>query len=734
MAPSSFVQSQGRFFLRTAFPILVAAIAVISLAASFVFVAAAGADQKSAEREARLFDHVIANLQSRVAHDQESATVWDDAVLAVQKRSDDWIDINLGKWMWTYFEHDEAYVVGADDKPVYALVQGRRQSGAALADALPLIKRLRDRLRAHDTTGIDAQTLTLGESDFAEVSGHPSVVSVKPIVSDTGDIQQSAGSEFLHVAVRYLDGTMLDQMKTEYLLDDLEFKRERTSDDAYAAKPLASSDGRTIGYFEWHPFRPGSQVLSAMAPVVGALLAAVLLMIVGFLAIIRRRSFRLWASEAQVRHLAHHDMLTGLMNRTSIYGIIDGLLSRTRREPEPLALLYLDLDRFKEVNDTYGHPAGDELLALVAERLRNVLNDSDHLARLGGDEFLIVRGSAIDLEEVEKLCRQIIEIARRPFEIAGTQVFIGVSIGLSMAPRDGQDRIELMRRADVALYQAKLAGRSAYAVFEPAMDHMIEERRGMSRDLRNALKHDDEIQVFFQPLQSAETGRINGLEALARWNHAEHGWIMPSTFIPIAEEQGCINELGSKVLAKACEKAKAWDIETLAVNVSPVELSSPGYATRVANILMATAFSPTRLELEVTENAFAGKDAICEANMKALRGMGIRFALDDFGTGFSSFGRLHDLQVDRIKIDRSFVQGFGKANGDEAIVRAMVDLARDTGLKTTAEGVETDDQRNVLKNLGCNDLQGYLISMPLTEQEAEEIFGFGRSRSARARM
>ena len=329
---------------------------------------------------------------------------------------------------------------------------------------------------------------------------------------------------------------------------------------------------------------------------------------------------------------------------------------------------------------------------------------------------------------VEGLCQRLIEAARRPFEIAGTQAFVGVSVGAAISPRDGFDRIELMRRADVALYHSKAAGRSKYGIYSSEMDLRTNERRDLERDLRKALDSEGELQVYYQPLMSVGGNAITGLEALIRWQHPVRGWIAPDRFIPLAEECGLIEKLGERVLREACTAAARWPIETIAVNASPVELRSSSYAMRVTNILMASGLNPRRLELELTEGAFLDTSGECKRNIDALRAMGVRIALDDFGTGFSSLGRLHEMEVDRIKIDRSFVQGFGNANGDEAIVQAIVDLARAKGLKTTAEGVETTSQHALLESIGCDELQGFLFYKPLSALDIEQLWGVNETQ------
>jgi diguanylate cyclase (GGDEF)-like protein len=721
----TFAVPSRRVFLRRAVaPVIALAILVSLIGAGAIYFASEGADKLSADRQRTLFSVIVSQLQSSVAHDQESSTVWDDAVKAVAANDQEWIDSNLGSWMSSYFGHDEAHVVDASGAIVYSFTKqnSRLKNPTILETARPLIADLRRRLIAGDQTGISERTLSPGSSDFANMSGHPAVLSVKPIVSDTGEINQEPGTEFVHIAVRYLDGELLPSLSSDYLLDGLAFSWTRPTDPSVISQPLHANNGSVVGFFYWTPFRPGQIVVTRIAPVVAAVFMLGLAALIASLAIIRGRSLRLSESEATVHYLAHHDVLTGLMNRASLYPALEKSLATARTRNHSVAVLFLDLDRFKEVNDTYGHPAGDELLKEVAQRLTSVLHENDKLARLGGDEFLIVKEDAGGPPAIRHFCEGIVELLRKPFEVGGTQMFIGVSIGASCSPQDGTDRTELLRRADVALYQAKLAGRSGYTVFEPKMDALIEQRREISRELALALKDKAGLEVWYQPLASSSTGEIHGVEALARWYHPTRGFIEPSVFVRIAEEQGLIGELGMWLLEEACSETRDLPISMLAANVSPLELAMPGYATRVANVLLSTGFDPRKLELEVTETAFAEKGNASQNNMRALREIGVRFALDDFGTGFSSFGRLHEFQIDRIKIDRSFVQGFGKDNSDEAIVKAIVDLARQSGLQTTAEGVETTEQRDIVAKLGCDSVQGYLVSRPLPLADVKQLF------------
>lgn len=720
-----FSEPSSRLFInQTVIPIVLLATLVLGGAGWAVLWVGARTDDVSAERQSRVVDVVVEQFKSAVAHDQESVTVWDDAVERVRAGDTEWINSNLGAWMHSYFGHDAAYILDPDDGVVLAFA-GSPESpdafGALSTVVEPLTKELRERLRAGDTSGVSDKVLSIGVSDVSVVKGRPSIVSVKPIVSDSGEIEQVPGEEYLHIALQYLDGGFDEQLGKDYFLNEMHFAWTKPLASGAASTAITSRSGASIGFLVWQPYKPGSEVLSAVAPVLISVAAIVVFGLAMLLVALRRRSMILRQSEAEVQHLATHDQLTELPNRRQFERRFDQALKSVGATGESLAVLYLDLDHFKEVNDSYGHSAGDDLLREFAERLRRFCRPSDTIGRLGGDEFgMILRYLRSD-EELNDLCTQLIEMARHPFDIGHTQAFIGVSIGAVRAPFYGTDRLELTRNADTAMYHAKRSGRRAFAVFDEAMKSTIIERREIERDLRHSLKVGGQMVLHFQPLFSAKTARIVGVEALLRWNHPERGRIAPDIFIPIAEETGLIEQLGEWVLAEAVNSAKEWPLDTISVNASAIELANPAYALRVTNILMRTGFDPKRLELEVTETAFGSSSCACERNIAALREIGVRFALDDFGVGFSSLGRLHQFEVDRIKVDRSFVSGFGKANGDEAIVQAIVNLAKSAGLRTTAEGVETSGQAEYLTEIGCDELQGFLLARPMPAGDIAEL-------------
>ncbi|MGW5956856.1 putative bifunctional diguanylate cyclase/phosphodiesterase [Methylorubrum thiocyanatum] len=424
-------------------------------------------------------------------------------------------------------------------------------------------------------------------------------------------------------------------------------------------------------------------------------------------------------SEERLSYLALHDTLTDLPNRVQF----QQLLEAAREQGEAsgrFAVLALDLDEFKNVNDTFGHAAGDGLLRAFAERLQRFASSDVHIARLAGDEFaLLAKGSAArDRHTVALLASDIVAAVASPFTVNGIRVSIGVSIGIAMAPQDGC--LEIMRRADLALYRTKGEGRNGYRFYEAEMDERIEARRALSTDLRGALDR-NEFLLHFQPIVSRE-GRVRGFEALVRWKHPKRGFVSPAEFIPLAEETGVIIPLGEWILQQACATAAGWpgDI-SIAVNLSPIQFRHSDLPLLVISALQESGLDASRLEIEITESVFLEATPAIKTALAKLRELGVRLSLDDFGTGYSSLSYLRRLAFDKIKIDQSFVRDLPHEQSGAAIVRAIIDLATSLKMTVIAEGVETEAQRRCLLSLGCHALQGYLFSRPVPADEANAL-------------
>ncbi|HEY5827758.1 MAG TPA: PAS-domain containing protein [Hyphomicrobiaceae bacterium] len=423
-------------------------------------------------------------------------------------------------------------------------------------------------------------------------------------------------------------------------------------------------------------------------------------------------------SEARIAHMALHDALTGLPNRILLNERLEDALRRVKRG-EIVATHLLDLDHFKTVNDSLGHPAGDKLLRTVADRLRALIRDTDTIARMGGDEFAIVQTAITQPADATALAHRAIEAISAPYVVEGHHVVIGTSIGIAVGPSDALTPDQLVRNADLALYRAKADGRGTYRFFEREMDAQMQIRRSLEDDLRKALPA-GQFQLYYQPLLNLTSNRVSGFEALIRWEHPEKGLMSPRTFIPLAEEIGFIGALGEWAIRQACTLAATWPADIrVAVNLSPAQFRTPGLVHVVVGALAASGLSADRLELEITENTLLQDSEATLSTLYQLRALGVRIAMDDFGTGYSSLSYLQSFPFDKIKIDRSFVKDIADGVGSLNIVRAVVAMAAGLGMETTAEGVETKEQLETVRAEGCTELQGFLFSVPLPPEEIE---------------
>jgi diguanylate cyclase (GGDEF)-like protein len=426
-------------------------------------------------------------------------------------------------------------------------------------------------------------------------------------------------------------------------------------------------------------------------------------------------------AEARITHLAHYDALTDLPNRTLFHERLKLELGRIV-PGDQLAVHYIDIDEFKSVNDSLGHLIGDELLKSVAASLSRCISESDFVARLGGDEFAIVQTAVRTAADVIGLVDRVFDAIRQPCECLGHQMTTDASIGIALAPEHGIALDQILKNADLAMYAAKSAGRRTYRFFQPDMDAQARARRILELELRQAIA-DEALEVYYQPCISLADNRITGCEALVRWRHPERGMISPAEFIPIAEETGLINQLGEWVLKTACAEAATWpDDIRIAVNVSPVQFRPGTLALKIVAALEASGLPASRLELEITEAVLIRDDDDALRILHQLRGIGVRIALDDFGTGYSSLSYLQRFPFDKIKIDRCFVTDIAEPGGSACIVRAVVAIAAERNMTTIAEGIETPQQRDVLRALGCAEMQGYLFSPPKPAAEIRPLF------------
>lgn len=574
--------------------------------------------------------------------------------------------------------------------------------------------------------------------EFKRLEGRPSVAGAVEVAAATEkrDPQDNKQSLYL-VAFRFLDGVALDALSREQGLAGARYAR--TADqgrDEVAFEIAATAGGEPIGFIIWKPDLPGSRVVGRLVPFLSAAGLVIAGLFFALMVRLRRSLKQLGESEYHARHLSLHDVLTGLPNRALFSSSFEDCIAATKSSGNHAYLALIDLDRFKEVNDVYGHPAGDELLRAVSARMSGLMEPTDVLARFGGDEFaLLLTRPADDGRGQHVLFHSIIDEVSKPFSLTvnGAVVRIGCSIGY--APLHGEESLaEISRRADVALYEAKADGRGRFVEYSVELDHRLDIRESLKGELRAVLANytssatsgvAGHLEVFFQGIYRAGDHQLSGAEALVRWRHPTMGLLTPDKVVPLAEEAGLISQLGEWVLRNATKAAAHWPIEMcIAVNISPSQIRERDFEHHVFAIIAETGLSPNRLELELTEAALFNIDENVQTTLRRLRSRGVRIALDDFGTGFSSLSHLIQLNIDRIKIDQSFVRLLGTHAEGAAIVSAILGLSHALGKATTAEGVETEAQMDFLFASGCTDLQGFMLSRPVPRAEFESSFDF----------
>jgi diguanylate cyclase (GGDEF)-like protein len=471
-------------------------------------------------------------------------------------------------------------------------------------------------------------------------------------------------------------------------------------------------------FVEWRADRPGDRYVGQ----IGSFLVSFAALFAGLLAY--QTTLRLADSEVLAKRLAGQDLLSGLANRYRLSQEIETEIKRCHDVGTGMALLCIDLDRFKEVNDTFGHDAGDRLIVHVASRLRETIRAEDTAARLGGDEFSIIQTNVVSREDSAALAARLLSIVAEPIDIGGNFVSVGMSIGIALYPQDTDNRETLFRDADLALYKAKHDGRNRFCFFHPQLSEDLQIGKSTEEDLRRAIAN-DELTVYYQPIVSGDGKRMVAVEALVRWHHPDRGMILPDHFISLAESRGLIVPLGEWVLRRACRDALQWPNIRVAVNVSAIQFRARNFVQQVDRVLRETGVLPTQLELELTESVVVEDVEQTEAAMFELRARGLRLALDDFGTSYSSLIYLRRFAFDKIKIDKSFLASLENTGENAIIVHSVVHLGRALGLTVTAEGVETFEQHRFLQAVGAHELQGFLFSKPLTASEITSLYANG---------
>jgi len=686
-------------------------------------------------------EKVVTNGLERFADEIGKAgvdqTYWDEAVLYGSNRIDrKWVSDAFGRVFWEIDGFEGSILFDYRDAAVFASARGSDEDpdhfSQVIQAAKPLIASIRDRERKRGR--VDVSKLVRG-SQLEPITAHGIIrdedaiffLGASLVQPDSKAAPADRPASILVILER-MDKHVVDQIASRFLLDRPELRlgtvsRTRGRGQAVIRDPW----GRQIAALEFDTPLPGAQLTQRLWPAL-ALFALALFAATAW--IIRRgraMAGSLVASEARATHLAFHDQLTGLPNRARLNEGFAQLASRARRTGEHFAVMCIDLDLFKAVNDNFGHLAGDELIRIIASTIQKSCGPDDFLARFGGDEFILLQSDST-VERATALAERVIAAIAEPVELKVGRAFIGASIGLVMVDGSPIDAQEALRRADLAMYAAKQRGRNGCAFFESSFDRAVKHRMTMQTHLHDALAN-GELELVYQP-QVDFSGTIIGVEALARWDSPELGLVPPAAFVQVAEETGLIDALGMFTIRRAFEDSRRWPGLRVAVNVSAVQLRAGDFVDRIDALAREVGIDPRRIELEITERVLLGDDPATVTGLNRLRALGFRIVLDDFGTGYSSLGYLQRYPIDKVKIDRTFVARVGVERQAEAVVVAIVRLAKALGMEVLAEGVETEAQRVCLNVAGCSDVQGYLTGKPVVADEIDALIE-GRPAGAR---
>ena len=716
---------------RIVWPVAAVLVSLLALAVGGVMLASQRANEIARDRQRATLTAVLDQQRDAVLRDLALTLATPDAIASLRHpMSPERAQRFIGGTLESAFGFDQSFVLTPEDTVVTGRVAGESADQRRFSWLRPYligaVQAVRDRvaqraLRRDPNALPDAPEVELirsGEARLLHDGSALRVIAAMPVATDDNG---GAFGGLVAVGSMPLGPEALTRIARSTGHEDLRLVQGEAGLEA-GGVPVTDEQGYVKAALAWTPERPGDVVLERVLPAVAAALLAIGLFSAFMFAHVRRVTTDLVTREAEATHLANHDRLSGLPNRAFFTDRLDAELARLAPGGDGIAVLFLDLDRFKEINDSHGHSAGDALIRIVARRLTGVLRGADTLSRFGGDEFAIIQTGVRSAHDCASLAHRVLDAIREPIELHGTLAYIGISIGIAMAPDNANERDLLMRLADVALYRAKREGRNRYSFFEIGMDETLRMRKIVEEDLRQAITR-DEIGVVYQPQFSADGRKVLGVEALVRWTHPVHGPISPADFIPVAEQRGLIPLLGEYVLRRACRDGKRWKGISVAVNVSPVQFRQKDFVSTVARIVQEEDMEPARVELELTEGVLVDDADGAENAMMELRALGLRFALDDFGTGYSSLIYLRRFAFDKIKIDRSFLESMETTGESAILVHSVVHLGRALGLTVTAEGVETTEQQRFLQAIGCHQVQGFLFCRPVAAEKIDELLG-----------
>ena len=704
-------------------------------------------DQDAIARQQALIDNAFTTRLNRAVGELRSVAWWNDTVTYTAPETFDtaWLDREIGSYMYESYHHDRLMIFDERNKPIYVYGKGTGLGTRHLTtDIIATLNVLRQARGGPDvsprveTTATGNAIYEIGQTDHRKFSrGFGAIISIngRPalatalLITPSYDVQKTSPTRRVVLSIIDISQPVLTEIGRSSLMPDLSFKLAR--DKRLGAFDLRTDSGQLLATLNWTPKQPGTEMVRRVLP-------GILLVICAALAFLMILMIRLFAStkqlairEAEARFMADHDALTGLPNRRRLEALFAALVESLAQSDNKIAVACVDLDRFKDINDTLGHHAGDELIKAVAARLQSKMRPDDTLARLGGDEFAILRpvrsGNGID--DITELVASCFSDS---FAVIGHQIEANASIGVAFAAR--RDSFgEIIKRADIALYDAKANGRGRLSLFTSKMAEEIERRHAIQVDLKRAIAA-RELTLNYQPIVEAASGAITSVEALLRWTSPIHGSVPPDLFVSIAEEVGLMADLGKFVIEQAIEDAQRWPELTTAINISPAQLRSSTIVSDLLEPAKRFGVSPNRLTIEITESVLMSSDDRTLRVLNDLKCHGFTLALDDFGTGYSSLAYIRDFPFDKLKIDRSFVQGLSANDRALAIVEGVVKFGTILGREIVAEGIETEDEMRAMQSAGATHLQGFLFSRALPADHIEAIAAtFGHTAVKRNR-
>jgi diguanylate cyclase (GGDEF)-like protein len=695
-------------------------------------------NRSSRNSEMSLLNNALSHAVLTAINEQKSAALWDEAVIALTpgKQNATWLEVEIGRFLYNTYGHQRNFIVGPDNKIAYAYDHGKSVDVASFRKYLQVVEGLVADVRRRKLSRYlpyDGANLRLHQRrEFLQNTSNErwggniltyenrTIIAVASLIVPTEDLSLATESPFILVSIINVDQSLVNNIAEKLQLAELTILPLSAQTASNAEQVLVPDNGQPTSKLTWITPKPGKLLLTLVLPIVAVALFAAAFTTVMLLKRLRRATTDLADREARALHEALHDSLSGLPNRRSFTKSIEDKIALCRQDNKRLVVAYIDIDHFKSINDTLGHRMGDKLISAVGMRLKLSMRPGDILARFGGDEFAAMRVLE-NTEQAAVFGKDLSRAFALPVDLFGQSLRVTGSIGLAEIDNFDLTISDIMRHADIALYQAKYAGRARFVQFNDSMAHSIEERRTIEMELQKAIQ-ESSLTMVYQPLIDCASNKIRGVEALVRWNHPMRGSISPGVFIPIAEETGLMPQLGEVILDKVFADAVNWPGLEVAVNLSPAQIRHLNLVPYLRKLLDCYQLDAGRIVLEITEGVLLEQTETTASTLAQIVDMGFKLALDDFGTGYSSLSYLRHFRFDKIKIDQSFVHGATEESHAIKIVRAVTDLGKSLGMSVVAEGIENEDEAQLMINAGCNELQGYYFSRPVAVAAIDAFF------------